>query len=105
MVNMFGSLVVCLPSQFTGGSLVTRYQGQEIDYDWSSPTNDPVQNIQWAAFFSDVELEIFPIADGKSSLPKSMQPSIYPLGRRLTFSTSQVYTAQPTSVMIALPHI
>ena len=62
--NMFGSLVVCLPSQFTGGSLVTRQQGQEIDYDWSSPANDPVQNIQWAAFFSDVEHEILPIADG-----------------------------------------
>ena len=32
--------------------------------------------------------------DVKSTLPKSMQPSIYPLGRRLTFSTSQVYTAE-----------
>ena len=30
----------------------------------------------------------------KSTLLKSMQPSIYPLGRRLTFSTSQVYTAE-----------
>ena len=39
----------------------------------------------------------------KSSLPKSMQPSIYPLGQRWTFSTSQVYTTKPTSVMIALP--
>ena len=26
----------------------------------------------------------------KSSLPKSMQPSIPPIGRRLSFSTSQV---------------
>ena len=62
--NMFGSLVVCLPSQFTGGSLVTRHQGQEVAYDWSSPTNDPVQNIQWAAFFSDVEHEILPVTNG-----------------------------------------
>ena len=38
--NMFGSLVVCLPSQFTGGSLVTSHKGQEVTYDWSSPTND-----------------------------------------------------------------
>ena len=51
--NMFGSLVVCLPSQFIGGSLVTKHQGQEVTYDWSSPTDDPVQNIQLAAFFSD----------------------------------------------------
>ena len=60
--NEFGSLVVCLPSQFTGGSLVTRHQGQEVTYDWSSPTSDPV--IQWAAFFSDVEHEILPVTNG-----------------------------------------
>ena len=30
----------------------------------------------------------------KSTLSKSMQPSIYPVGRRWTFSTSQVYTAE-----------
>ena len=39
----------------------------------------------------------------KSTLPKSMQPSIYPLGRRLTFSTSQVYTAE--SIRAAMPMI
>ena len=39
----------------------------------------------------------------KSTLSKSMQPSIYPVGRRWTFSRSQVYTTQPISVMIALP--
>ena len=39
----------------------------------------------------------------KSTLPKSMQPSIYPLGRCLTFSTSQVYTAE--SIRAALPMI
>ena len=37
------------------------------------------------------------LCQNKSTLPKSMQLSIYPLGRRLTFSTSQVYTTQPTS--------
>ena len=60
--DMFGSLVVCLSSQFTGGSLVTRHQGQEVTYDWSSPASDPV--IQWAAFFSDVEHEILPVTNG-----------------------------------------
>ena len=30
----------------------------------------------------------------KSSLSKSMQQSIYPVGRRWTFSTSQLYTAE-----------
>ena len=62
--NMFGSLVVCLPSQFTGGSLLTRHHDQEVAYDWSSPTSDPVQHVQWAAFFSDVEHEILPVTSG-----------------------------------------
>ena len=62
--NMFGSLVVCLPSQFTGGSLLTRHHDQEVAYDWSSPTSDPVQHIQWAAFFSDVEHEVLPVTSG-----------------------------------------
>ena len=34
----------------------------------------------------------------KSSLSKSMQLSIYPVGLCWTFSTSQVYTTQPTTV-------
>lgn len=63
--NIFGSLVVCLPSHFTGGALVTRHNGQQISYDWSSPASDvPAQNIQWAAFYSDIEHEIRPVMEG-----------------------------------------
>ena len=47
-----------------GGALVTRHNGQEITYDWSSPADDPVRSIQWAAFFSDVEHEILPVTEG-----------------------------------------
>lgn len=62
--NMFGSLVVCLPSQFSGGALVTRHNGQQCVYDWSSRTDDQAQKIQWAALFSDVEHEILTVTDG-----------------------------------------
>ena len=62
--KMFGSLVVCLPSQFTGGVLVTRHNGQQVTYDWSSPGDGPIQNIRWAAFFSDVEHEILEVTEG-----------------------------------------
>ena len=62
--KMFGSLVVCLPSQFTGGALVTRHNGQQVTYDWSSPADGPVQNIRWAVFFSDVEHEILEVTEG-----------------------------------------
>ena len=62
--NMFGSLVVCLPSQFSGGALVTRHKSQEITYDWSSPCDNPIQKVQWAAFYSDVEHEILTVTEG-----------------------------------------
>ena len=57
--NMFGSLVVCLPSEFTGGALVTRHQGRKVTFDWSSSTTT-----HWAAFFSDVEHEVLPVTSG-----------------------------------------
>lgn len=62
--NMFGSLVVCLPSQFTGGALIARHRGQEVTYDWSTHSDNPAQKIRWAAFFSDVEHEILPVTEG-----------------------------------------
>jgi len=57
--DMFGSLVVCLPSQFTGGVLVTRHQGREVTFEWSSSAF-----CHWAAFFSDVEHEVLPVTGG-----------------------------------------
>ena len=62
--EMFGSLVVCLPTQFTGGELVTRHKGQEIRFDWSSTPQSPMKKVSWAAFFSDVEHEVQPVTDG-----------------------------------------
>ena len=62
--QMFGSLVVCLPTQFSGGALVTRHQGKEVRFDWSSSAHEPMQKVSWAAFFSDVEHEVLPVTDG-----------------------------------------
>ena len=62
--KMFGSLVVCLPTQFTGGELIVRHHKQEIKYDWSSTASDTSSTLYWAAFFSDVEHEVLPVSDG-----------------------------------------
>ena len=58
--EMFGSLVVCLPSQFTGGALVTRHQDRQVTFDWSLSPNAT----HWASFFSDVEHEVLPVTSG-----------------------------------------
>ena len=62
--RMFGSLVVCLPTQFTGGELIVRHDKEEIKYDWSSTTSDTSSTLHWAAFFSDVEHEVLPVSEG-----------------------------------------
>ena len=62
--DMFGSLVICLPTQFSGGALVARHDNQEVVFDWSSLPDDPLSVICWAAFFSDVEHEILPVTSG-----------------------------------------
>ena len=62
--DMFGSLVVCLPTQFSGGALVARHGNQEVVFDWSSSSDDPLNVVHWAAYFSDVEHEILPVTSG-----------------------------------------
>ena len=62
--EMFGSLVVCLPTPFSGGTLVTRHRGCRVEFDWSSKIDSPNIVIKWAAFFCDVEHEILPVTRG-----------------------------------------
>jgi hypothetical protein len=63
-LDMFGSLVVCFPTQFSGGALVTRHGDQKVVYDWSSTPDDPLSEVCWAAYFSDVEHEFLPVTSG-----------------------------------------
>ncbi|KAJ3044074.1 hypothetical protein HDV00_003178 [Rhizophlyctis rosea] len=60
--NMFGSLVVCLPSPFAGGEFVVRGpRDKEIVLDWGLNAHNLTQ---WVAFFSDCEHEIRPVTTG-----------------------------------------
>ena len=61
---MFGSLVVCLPTQLSGGALVTRHHGREVRFDWSSTVENPKKMVSWAVFFSGVEHEVLPVTEG-----------------------------------------
>ncbi|OJJ43939.1 hypothetical protein ASPZODRAFT_72321 [Penicilliopsis zonata CBS 506.65] len=59
--KQIGSLVVCLPSEFSGGQLIVRHHGKTVSFDWSSSSGS---TIQWAAFYSDCEHEIEQISTG-----------------------------------------
>jgi hypothetical protein len=58
--DMFGTLVVCLPSQFRSGNLVLSHRGVVQKFDWGSAIEkqkSPNQ-LHWAAFFGDVDHQI-----------------------------------------------
>ncbi len=58
--DMFGTLVVCLPSEFRRGNLVLSHRGVVQKFDWgSSPEKQQTPNqLHWAAFFGDVDHQI-----------------------------------------------
>jgi hypothetical protein len=67
--DVFGTLVLCLPVSFSGGSLVLRHGSVrrfvwETDGDFGFGRQDDSYPVQWAAFYSDVDHEIEPVADG-----------------------------------------
>ncbi len=59
---MFGSLIISLPSQHTGGQLKVRHVGEEVVTDFSQP--NPEADIRYAAFYADCEHEVAPVQSG-----------------------------------------
>lgn len=61
-VIQFGSLVVCLPNQHSGGHLRVAHKGVERFFGLGSDSTS--SSIQWAAFYSDCEHEVLPVTSG-----------------------------------------
>lgn len=49
-----------------GGQLVVRNAGQEVTFDWSMSNRNRFDepSVNWAAFYSDCEHEVLPVATG-----------------------------------------
>lgn len=58
--DMIGTLVICLPSQFSNGALVVKHQGVLQTFDWSTAIQEQAEptRLHWAAFFGDVDHQI-----------------------------------------------
>ncbi len=58
--DMLGTLVVCLPSQFSNGAFVVKHHGVFQTYDWGHAIREQTEptRIHWAAFFGDVDHQI-----------------------------------------------
>jgi hypothetical protein len=64
--DMFGTLVVCLPSQYSNGKLVLRHRGVVQKFDWGAAIREQKKpnQLHWAAFFGDVDHQIERIWSG-----------------------------------------
>jgi hypothetical protein len=58
--DMLGTLVVCMPSQFSNGAFVVKHHGVFQTYDWGQAIREQAEpaRIHWAAFFGDVDHQI-----------------------------------------------
>jgi hypothetical protein len=68
-IDVFGTLVVCLPVHFRGGSLVLRHGSTrrcawETSGDFGFGGQKETYPVHWAAFYSDVTHEIERVTDG-----------------------------------------
>ncbi|KAF8644501.1 hypothetical protein AX16_008425 [Volvariella volvacea WC 439] len=74
--DMFGSLVVILPTQHTGGQLLLRHEDQQWTIDpveqlreagptsGSADSSSNTINVAYVAFYGDIEHEVLPIESG-----------------------------------------
>jgi hypothetical protein len=61
--RMVATLVVVLPSSFTGGELVVRHEGEERTIDFGAAGFNPFHT-HFAAFYADCEHEVRPLQTG-----------------------------------------
>lgn len=59
--GMFATLVVALPSSFSGGELAVRHKGREVRLDLRA--DDPAE-VAFAAFYADCVHEVLPVTKG-----------------------------------------
>ncbi|VUC33010.1 unnamed protein product [Clonostachys rosea] len=89
--SQFGSLVVCLPVKHDGGALEVRHKDEVMKFDWVSTSEQ--SELQWAAFYSDCEHEVFPVQSGyRITLTYNLYAafdSIRPLGNFNPLTESQ----------------
>lgn len=60
--RMVATLIICLPSSYTGGELVVRHEGHEQVIDFSGEEGN--YQTHYAAFYADCEHEVRPVRSG-----------------------------------------
>jgi len=106
--GMFATLVVVLPSTYTGGELLVRHQGQEERLDLRC--TDPSE-VAFAAFYADCLHELLPIASGHRlalvyNLTRKGRAPIPPDNRKEVAALTELVAAWhgPNKIVYLLEH-
>ena len=59
---MFGTLIIQLPSNYTGGKLIVYHQGKKSEFDYSGP--DCHSNCYFTSFYADCQHEVEEVTEG-----------------------------------------
>lgn len=59
---MFGTLIIGLPSTYTGGELIIEFEGQEAIADFAN--SGPGHSLNFAAFYADCDHQVKPLTSG-----------------------------------------
>lgn len=60
--GMFGTLIIQLPSNYSGGQLAVYHQSKSMEFDFGGPAG--YNNFHYAAFYADCQHEIKPVTEG-----------------------------------------
>ncbi len=60
--GMFGTLIIGLPSKYTGGELVVHFEGMKETADFTQNSN--LYTLNYAAFYADCDHEVKPLGSG-----------------------------------------
>ena len=100
--EMLGTLIVRLPTEFAGGTLVVHHNGQIVEFEWSTaPKKDKSNNIYWAAFFTDAEHDISAVTCGYCL---TLTYNLYSTKERLPINVTKSPLYQQLEKALSTPH-
>jgi len=97
-----GTLIVRLPTEFAGGTLVVHHNGQMVEFEWSVvPKSDKSNSIYWAAFFNDAEYDIHAVTSGCCL---TLTYNIYSTKERIPTNVTKSLLYQRLEKALSTPH-
>ena len=101
--EMLGTLVIRLPTDFAGGTLIVHHNGQVVEFEWSTARKrDNSNRIYWVAIFNDAEYDIRAVTSGYCL---TLTYNIYCTKERLPVTATASLLYQNLEKALSTPHL